>query len=207
VADEREQAGLASHGRACFVRDPPMAPPSAPGETARAASWSSKVSASATMSHNDSRRSTPQARALPERCVRATPLPRAGSRTRCAGAAAPARAGPRSSSPSPARSRCDASSARGRVRSAGGRGSRSPRPRAPAAGSAGRRAGRYPDRIVVITDAGDDLVELAAEPLAPGYARDQRVPHRRLRGRRGGDARFISPASRDATLSGRLIPR
>jgi hypothetical protein len=49
------------------------------------------------------------------------------------------------------------------------------------------------DRIMLITDAGDDLVELAAEPLARGYARHQGVPDRRLPGQRGGYARFISP--------------
>jgi len=56
------------------------------------------------------------------------------------------------------------------------------------------------DRIVLVAGAGDDLLELAAQPLARDYARHQGVPPRRLAGQRGGYARFISPGSWDATL-------
>ncbi len=58
------------------------------------------------------------------------------------------------------------------------------------------------DRIVLLADTGDDLVELAAQPLARDYARHQRVPPRRLPGQRGGHARLNSPR-----LTGRDPPR
>src|SRR5207244_9463185 len=57
------------------------------------------------------------------------------------------------------------------------------------------------DRIILVADTGNDLVELAAQPLARNYARHQGVPPRRLPGQRGGYARLVSPGSRDATLA------
>jgi len=57
------------------------------------------------------------------------------------------------------------------------------------------------DRIVFVACTGDDLLELAAQPLTRDYARHQGVPPRRLPGQRGGYARFISPGSWDATES------
>jgi hypothetical protein len=55
------------------------------------------------------------------------------------------------------------------------------------------------DRIILLADTGNDLLELAAQPLTRDYARHQGVPPRRLPGQRGGYARLISPGSRDAT--------
>ena len=46
----------------------------------------------------------------------------------------------------------------------------------------------------------DEIMELAAHPLARDYARHQGVPPRRLPGQRGGYARLNSPGSWDVTM-------
>ncbi|MGH3090784.1 MAG: Type 1 glutamine amidotransferase-like domain-containing protein [Gaiellaceae bacterium] len=51
----------------------------------------------------------------------------------------------------------------------------------------------------LLTGTADHVFELAAEPLARGYARHQGVPPRRLPGQRGGYARLNSPGSWDTT--------
>src|SRR5439155_9718416 len=58
------------------------------------------------------------------------------------------------------------------------------------------------DRIILIANTGNNIGELAAQPLTRDYARHQGVPPRRLPGQRGGYARPNSPGSRDATKSG-----
>ena len=55
------------------------------------------------------------------------------------------------------------------------------------------------DRIILVANTGNDLVQLATQPLTRDYARHPGVPPRRLPGQRGGYARFNSPGSRDAT--------
>jgi hypothetical protein len=56
------------------------------------------------------------------------------------------------------------------------------------------------DRIILVANTGNKIMELAAQPLARDYARHQGVPPRRLPGQRGGYARLNSPGSWDATF-------
>src|SRR6266545_68735 len=55
------------------------------------------------------------------------------------------------------------------------------------------------DRIALVANTRNQIMELAAQPLARDYARHQGVPPRRLPGQRGGYARLNSPGSWDAT--------